>query len=159
MVEPIVVNLRTGNIVGGHSRFYVLQDLGRETAEVSIVDLDEHREKLLNVALNRITGAWNYNKLEELLSEFDMSEILFTGFNEGEINTLFDNEDIPELDTDTSQTTQVPPDGSEEAGERFTLYLSFTTRSEAENWLRDNGYSDDVAFIKSRNITVIAREP
>lgn len=52
-VEPIVWNERTGHIVGGHQRLAVLQHLGYTSAEVSVVDLDEKEEKLLNVALNK----------------------------------------------------------------------------------------------------------
>ena len=58
LVEPLVVNLRTGNLVGGHQRYNVLLDLGHTEAEAAVVDLDEKQEKLLNVALNRIEGQW-----------------------------------------------------------------------------------------------------
>lgn len=60
LVEPLVVNLRTGNLVGGHQRYNVLLDLGHTEAEAAVVDLDEKQEKLLNVALNRIEGQWDY---------------------------------------------------------------------------------------------------
>lgn len=62
LVEPLVVNLRTGNLVGGHQRYNVLLDLGHTEAEAAVVDLDEKQEKLLNVALNRIEGQWDYEK-------------------------------------------------------------------------------------------------
>lgn len=65
-VAPIVWNQRTGRIVGGHQRLAVYKHLGRQTATVSVVDLDEKEEKLLNVALNKIKGQWDYSKLEQL---------------------------------------------------------------------------------------------
>ena len=64
-VAPIVWNQRTGRIVGGHQRLAVYKHLGRQTATVSVVDLDEKEEKLLNVALNKIKGQWDYSKLEQ----------------------------------------------------------------------------------------------
>lgn len=70
LVEPLVVNLRTGNLVGGHQRYNVLLDLGHTEAEAAVVDLDEKQEKLLNVALNRIEGQWDYEKLQDLFEEF-----------------------------------------------------------------------------------------
>lgn len=41
LVEPIVVNKLTGNIVGGHQRFKVIKELGYEEIPVSVVALDE----------------------------------------------------------------------------------------------------------------------
>lgn len=76
LVEPLVVNLRTGNLVGGHQRYNVLLDLGHTEAEAAVVDLDEKQEKLLNVALNRIEGQWDYEKLQDLFEEFSAEEWL-----------------------------------------------------------------------------------
>jgi hypothetical protein len=55
LVEPIVWNLRTGNLVGGHQRLSILDDLhaGAEYAvPASVIDVDEKEEKRKNVALN-----------------------------------------------------------------------------------------------------------
>lgn len=47
-VEPIVWNRRTNRVVGGHQRLTVEQDLGHEEVWVSVVDLDDLKEKELN---------------------------------------------------------------------------------------------------------------
>ena len=52
LVEPIIVNKRSGNVVGGHQRLKVLESEGVKETQVVIVDLDEAEEKALNVALN-----------------------------------------------------------------------------------------------------------
>lgn len=44
-VDPIIVNERTGTIVGGHQRLKVLKDLGYDEVDVSVVDLSEENEK------------------------------------------------------------------------------------------------------------------
>ena len=75
-VAPIVWNQRTGRIVGGHQRLAVYKHLGRQTATVSVVDLDEKEEKLLNVALNKIKGQWDYSKLEQLLGDYEIEEAI-----------------------------------------------------------------------------------
>lgn len=93
LVEPLVVNLRTGNLVGGHQRYNVLLDLGHTEAEAAVVDLDEKQEKLLNVALNRIEGQWDYEKLQDLFEEFSAEDIFATGYSDGELKTLFGGED------------------------------------------------------------------
>ena len=68
-VEPIVWNETTGNIVGGHQRLKILIERGETEVEVSVVRLNEHDEKVLNVALNKITGRWDTGKLTDLLKE------------------------------------------------------------------------------------------
>jgi hypothetical protein len=54
LVEPLVWNRRTGNLVGGHQRFKILLARGVKEVDVSVVDLPLEREKALNVALNKI---------------------------------------------------------------------------------------------------------
>jgi len=70
-VEPIVWNERTGNIVGGHQRFKVLQQLGWDEIDCVVVDMDDMREQALNIALNKISGAWDKPKLAEILQRLE----------------------------------------------------------------------------------------
>lgn len=53
-VCPLVVN-KDMTVIGGHQRLKVLQELGFESVECIIVDLDKTKEKALNVALNKIS--------------------------------------------------------------------------------------------------------
>ena len=90
-VEPVIWNKRTGNIVGGHQRAKVLQDLGYETITCIVVDLDDLSEKALNVALNKISGEWDIPLLTDLLKELDESDIdvFLTGFDAAELGEMF----------------------------------------------------------------------
>jgi DNA modification methylase len=91
IVEPIIWNRRTGHVVGGHQRLEVLRHLGRTHAEVVVVDLVLAREKTLNLALNKIVGAWDEPKLAELLSELGRVpdiDLGLTGFGRDEISEL-----------------------------------------------------------------------
>ena len=74
-VEPIIYNKLTGLVVGGHQRLKVLKDLGWDEVDVVIVELDDTREKALNVALNKISGEWQFDKLKDLLEELDTGDI------------------------------------------------------------------------------------
>lgn len=89
-VEPIVWNERTGNVVGGHQRLKILIATGAKETDVSVVDLSPTDEKALNVALNKIDGAWDDDRLtavlQELSSEIDLS---ITGFGQNELDDLF----------------------------------------------------------------------
>jgi len=56
-VEPVIWNKTTGRVVGGHQRLKVLMDMGIQEVECVVVELSEEKEKALNIALNKISGA------------------------------------------------------------------------------------------------------
>ena len=62
VAEPLIVNETTGKLVSGHQRLNVLLEMGTEEVEVVLVQLDEEQEKLLNIAMNKIEGDWDYGK-------------------------------------------------------------------------------------------------
>lgn len=90
-VEPVIWNKRTGTVVGGHQRLKVIKDLGYEEMDCVVVDLDEKKEKALNVALNKISGEWDNTLLANLLKDLDDSgyDLTFTGFDLAEAQELF----------------------------------------------------------------------
>ena len=90
-VEPVIWNKTTGRVVGGHQRLKVLIDMGITEVECVVVEMDESKEKALNVALNKISGDWDKDKLALLIADlqgedFDVS---LTGFEPAEIDALF----------------------------------------------------------------------
>ncbi|GGB41632.1 adenine methyltransferase [Lentibacillus populi] len=89
-VEPLVWNKRTGNLVGGHQRLKILLDQGVTSVDVSVVDMDITKEKALNIALNKVSGGWDDEKLAELLRELSDTPLGFeiTGFEQNELNEL-----------------------------------------------------------------------
>ena len=97
-VEPIVWNERTGNIVGGHQRYKILLDMGMQEIDCVVVDLDETKEKALNIALNKIQGDWDMPKLKDILQELDTGEfdIELTGFGMDEIEELMTQFHMPD---------------------------------------------------------------
>lgn len=114
-VEPIVVNKRNMTVIGGHQRLHVMKDLGMEEAEIVYVDLDENDEKALNVALNKISGEWDAEKLEDLMRDLDLGgyNIEFAGFSREELDTLYSGniadgknaeENLPEEYSNTLET-------------------------------------------------------
>ncbi len=109
-VEPIVVNKRSGRIVGGHQRVKAAQAESMVSMPVVYVDLDDPSEKQLNLALNRIHGEWEPDLLADLLRglEAEGADLALTGFAEDELARLMaeanagltDPDDAPELQAD-----------------------------------------------------------
>ena len=88
-VDPPIYNIQTGNLVGGHQRVAVAKELGLfNEIEVSVVDLPLDKEKALNVALNKISGRWDEEKLSVILNELDDEAVNLTGFDTEEVDSL-----------------------------------------------------------------------
>ena len=90
-VEPVIWNRTTGNVVGGHQRLKVLLSMGMTEIDCVVVELSEEKEKALNVALNKISGDWDKNKLALLIADLQGADfdVYLTGFDPGEIDDLF----------------------------------------------------------------------
>lgn len=119
LVDPIIVNLKNNHIIGGHQRYDVLMDehiadsskyedlklirlgdIGWVFPEDSLTVEDEAHEKALNVALNKISGEWDNEKLQELFTDLNMSgfDLNLTGFDEVEVTQLEFEDDIQFFD-------------------------------------------------------------
>lgn len=48
-VEPVIWNKTTGRVVGGHQRLKVLIDLGITEVDCVVVEMDDAKEKALNI--------------------------------------------------------------------------------------------------------------
>lgn len=117
LVDPIIVNLKNMHIVGGHQRYDVLLDehmldndflaelpmirlgdVGFVFTDTNLSIADDDHEKALNLALNKISGEWDNDKLAEVLEELELSpiDIQLTGFSEPELE---------ELNIDTTEET------------------------------------------------------
>ena len=100
LIEPLIWNKRTGNLVGGHQRLKILEERGDTEVEVSVVDLPDKKEKALNLALNKISGEWDFPKLKDLLEELDTGDfdIEITGFDDKEIEDLMTQFHVPDIE-------------------------------------------------------------
>lgn len=149
LVEPIVWNKRTGNVVGGHQRLTVLEDLGKTEALCHVVDLPLSDEKVLNLALNKIKGEWDYDKLESVLSEIGDKE--YTGFTADELSILLaENEDGIDESFDFS--------GWDSEEENYTgsyvVDLKFPSNGKAKEWAEEHGYK---GAVKEGTYTTVIR--
>lgn len=96
LLEPVVVNRRTGTLVSGHKRLAILDGLerGRDYAlDVSVVDLDERQEREMNVFFNNTSAMGEYDL--DLLADLHLEagiDFEAMGFEEYDIDVLFDGD-------------------------------------------------------------------
>lgn len=90
-VDPVIWNKTTGKVVGGHQRLKVLLDMGLTEVECVVIEMDEDKEKALNVALNKISGDWDKDKLSLLIADLQGADfdVSLTGFEPAELDALF----------------------------------------------------------------------
>lgn len=90
-VEPVIWNEKTGRVVGGHQRLKVLTDMGITEVDVVVVDMDTEKEKALNIALNKISGEWDTEKLALVIADLQGTDfdVSLTGFDPEELEDLF----------------------------------------------------------------------
>lgn len=109
-VDPIIIN-QDGTIIGGHQRAKVLQAMGHKEVDVVVVDLEKNDEMALNIALNKIGGQWDLDKLKDVLQDIDTSslDIKVTGFSDGELQLMLGDpgDDDQDEGSDVSRMTFV----------------------------------------------------
>ena len=112
-VEPVIWNEKTGRVVGGHQRLKVLTDMGITEVDVVVVDMDTEKEKALNIALNKISGEWDTEKLALVIADLQGTDfdVSLTGFDPEELEDLFRDDvkgGVKEDDFDVEAELQKP---------------------------------------------------
>jgi ParB-like chromosome segregation protein Spo0J len=89
-LQPLVLNTSTNTLISGHQRLSIAAELGIEEVPVLETELTSEKEKLANVALNKIKGKWDAEKLEPLFKILEVKkvEIEATGYDAAEIQEI-----------------------------------------------------------------------
>jgi len=121
LVEPLIWNKRSGNLIGGHQRLKILIEQGKTDVEVSVVDLSDSKEKALNLALNKIRGDWDLPKLRDILQELNTGEfdMEITGFDDSELEELMAQ--VIEPDEKDDIIPEVPEEPVSKLGDLYKL--------------------------------------
>jgi hypothetical protein len=126
MVEPIVVNSweeRSNVIIGGHQRWYILQDMKWPEVPVVYIEIDDlERERELNLRLNRNTGQWD----SDLLPAFGEELLREVGFTDKELSAIFDTDDDDDEEGEVEFSRELQEENN-------YIVLSFDNRID---WLR-----------------------
>lgn len=158
-VEPIVVNDITMSCVGGHQRLAVMRDMGMEKIECAMVHIeDAEKEKALCIALNKIKGEWDTEKLDELLNDDELRKFEM-GFDNIEVdfgNILDDDDDFGGDDDDDSDTAddgvaiddEVPDNGMVIKIGNYHFDATVSEYDEMMASIRDEGIFEKSEIIK-----------
>lgn len=156
LVDPIVVNQRNMNVVGGNQRLRAMRELGIDKAKAVIIDVDDDQEKALNIALNKIGGEWDFELLKNVLADIPNEDQALTGFDKEDLEIILGamteglNEDFgppapgngPAGDDNAADgESSGEDDGEREVAPpavRFVLCLQFQDKEFAEQWMAEN---------------------
>jgi len=152
--DPLVVNSDM-TIIGGHQRLTCAIDLGYTEVPCAIVDVDKVREKALNIALNKITGAWDEDMLTDLLKDLEAIEfdLGLTGFDVPEIESLFNTADKEVSDDNYDLSAALEKAAFVERGDVWTVGRHTLMCGDATN-------ADDVAkLMNGRKANLVLTDP
>lgn len=170
LVQPIVWNERTGNIVGGHQRLAQIDALEGKSdysLTVAVLDVDEKREKELNVLLNNteVTGEWDLEKLKAMLD--GELELINTGFDNGDFMKMFGEapsqprgqhqEDLAKQLADVKDAYNKLAQSSRSKDDTdFYNVVVFGSYNERSEFLKEFGFADN-RYIDGRVLTEVFR--
>lgn len=171
LVQPIVWNKRTGNIVGGHQRLSQIDSLERSadySLTVAVLDVDEVREKELNILLNNseVSGEWDLVKLREMLD--GQIDLINTGFDNAEFMQMFGeapSQPKDEHQEDISESLQNVKDAYEKLTESnrakddadYYNVVVFGSYNERLEFLKEFGFADN-RYIDGRSLVQVFRD-
>jgi DNA modification methylase len=90
-IQPVLARREDKTVIGGHQRLIAARRLGFKTVPTVFLDLSVEQARVLNVALNQISGDWDRELLARLLSDLKPIEdidLTLTGFGEDELAKL-----------------------------------------------------------------------
>src|SRR5215207_11451654 len=90
-VQPVLARREDWTVIGGHQRLLAARRLGLTAVPVTFVDLSMEQARLLNIALNKISGSWDDELLARLLADLSATpdiDLTLSGFDEAEIKEL-----------------------------------------------------------------------
>jgi len=110
-VQPIVINKRSGHLIGGHQRVSLLKEVGETHTQAIIVDLPLSEEKALNIALNSrtVTGVFDNEQLGDLLNEIQADDAdLFRDLNLDDLLNTMPKIDEVDADVEDDEPEKAP---------------------------------------------------
>lgn len=153
---PLIVNRKNMRVVGGNQRLRAAKELGLETVPVAFVNLGTPEEKALNLALNKITADWDFDKLRGVLGAITDLEHTVTGYDPEELVLLLRANEETEAGTREEETGKGDTfgEGSDaairEAADAaagrslsYVVCLQFKSAMDSDTWLASRGITHE----------------
>lgn len=172
LVMPLTVNLRTWNLVSGHQRLSIMDELEKGTdyrLTVATVDIGDDEERKLNVFLNNQSAMGQFD--EELLGDlikdldFDTSGLGFDKIeldallNMPELNSVFNSgKETKEGEKVTGKLAEIRRkirSGSKEKAANetdFFVTVVFQTAAEVDRFLAGAGYPREQRYLDGHRV-------
>lgn len=148
-VEPIVVNTHEGReniVVSGNQRLAIAKSLGMTTVPCVEVNLDEKREKELNLRMNKNQAQFDFALLKEF---FDREMMLDVGFSEKEVG-----KEVVEFDKKfasiTNENCEMPI--VQKFNESYHSVIIFVDNELDLNWIKNVLHLERSISYKNTNI-------
>ena len=128
-LQPIVWNKKTGNVVSGHQRLKVLLEQGVESTECIVINVDEVKERAINVTMNNphISGKFERDGLADLMASIQ-DHIDMDALNLDDLSLDFNLELDPEIDIGENNENSI--DGT------LQYSIIFNDEIEQESWFK-----------------------
>ena len=140
-IDPVIVNKhpdRMDILVGGHQRLKVARSLELETVPTVEIKLDLEKEKELNIRLNKNTGSWDAEAMEQFFEPSDLEE---WGFKEWELPESAVPDDGEFWDD------KEPDSAAVDDFERLVLKLQSAEMETARKYMEANSMSAEAVFL------------
>ena len=160
LVDPIIINLKNNHIIGGHQRYRVMYDeyisdpskyndlillrrgdIGWVFTDTDLTIETDEDEKALNIALNKISGRWDNEKLENLFIDLDSVDFdtTLTGFEDFEINLYLEG-GIEQFESENYDDEYDLPDDfmdvqGDKANKSYVVSIGFDNQEIADKFL------------------------
>lgn len=161
IIEPVIWNKRTGNLVGGHQRLSVLDGLHRNinySLTVAEIDVDEETEAKINIILNNpnLQGEWDAAKLAEIKEIYpQISFLKDLKFNQIDLQYFQHNEgvkffDMSEQAGELSKISEKNYDKINEARKQHRERMKqMDSNSDGAQWTEHNDFN--ITFVFNSN--------
>lgn len=128
-LQPIVWNKKTGHVVSGHQRLKVLMEQGETTTECIIIDVDEVKERAINVTMNNphISGKFERDGLADLMSSIQ---------DHIDLDALNLNDLSMEFDLDLDPSVEIIGEGDSLIDGTLQYNIIFNDEVEQDNWFK-----------------------
>jgi len=130
-VAPVIVRKQGNVIIAGHQRVKAAARLGFKNVPVVVIDIDIASSKLLNIAMNKISGEFDVDMLEQIFAEIDANapelDSTLSGFDQididGFLNSLETKEKRDRIETFDVTEALSPPElqSTTKPGDVFAL--------------------------------------